>query len=148
LRPLNRANTETTAEKVTAIQRKYLTLSELKAALRAQMFTGEDKLDTIIKAGTASDLMSDMLTGQNSGVVLLTGLCNVQSIRTSVISDVAAVVLVRGKRPTPEMIDQARQHGLPLLCTPFTMFTSCGRLSARGLWGVEEKSLPRSGITP
>ncbi len=133
---------------MTAIPKQTLTLSEVKAALRAEMFTGEDKLDTVIKAGAASDLMSDMLTGQNSGVVLLTGLCNVQSIRTSVISDVAAVILVRGKRPTPEMIAQAREYGLPLLSTPFTMFTSCGRLFARGLWGVEEKSLPRSEIGP
>ncbi|MBW1779960.1 MAG: hypothetical protein JRL30_04405 [Deltaproteobacteria bacterium] len=93
-----------------------------------------------VTRGTASDLMSDMLTGKNSGVVLLTGLCNVQVIRTSVIADVSAVILVRGKRPTQEMIIQAREHGLPLLSTPFTMFTSCGRLFAKGLRGVEEKA--------
>ena len=97
-------------------------------------------LDKPVKAGTASDLMSDMLTGQNTGVVLLTGLCNVQVIRTSVISDVAGVILVRGKRPTQEMIDQAREHGLPLFSTPFTMFTSCGRLFSKGLRGIEEKA--------
>jgi predicted transcriptional regulator len=105
---------------------------------------GEDKLDTTAKAGAASDLMSDMLTGQNSGVILLTGLCNVQTIRSSVIGDVAAVILVRGKRPTQEMIQQAREHGLPLLSTPFTMFTSCGRLFARGLRGGELKASARA----
>jgi hypothetical protein len=100
-----------------------------------------------IKAGTGSDLMSDMLTGPTSGVLLLTGLNNIQVIRTSVIAGVAAVVLVRGKRPGPEMIAQAREHGLPLLSTGFTMFSACGRLFARGLRGVEKKA-DRASQTP
>ena len=119
---------------------KTLSLADIKDLLRAEVIVGEDNLDTHVKAGTASDLMSDMLTGQNNNdVVLLTGLCNVQVIRTSVIAGVAAVVLVRGKQPTPEMITQAREHRIPLFSTPFTMFTSCGRLCAKGLRGVEQK---------
>jgi len=114
-------------------------LSDIRELLHAEVIVGQDKLDTPVKAGTASDLMSDMLTGENSGVVLLTGLCNVQVIRTSVIADVAAVILVRGKRPTQEMIVQAREHGLPLFSTPFTMYTSCGRLFSKELRGVEQK---------
>jgi len=125
---------------VTLIERKQLNLSDIRELLHARVFAGEDKPDITVKAGTASDLMSDMLTGETSGAVLLTGLCNVQVIRTAVIADVSAVILVRGKRPTQEMIQQAREHGLPLFSTPFTMFTSCGRLSAKGLRGVEEKT--------
>ena len=121
------------------IKTKTLSLTDIKDLLRAKVIVGEDKLDIPVKAGTASDLMSDMLTGQNNDVVLLTGLCNVQVIRTSVIAGVLAVVLVRGKQPTPEIITQAREHGLPLLSTPFTMFTACGRLFSKGLRGVEKK---------
>jgi len=125
---------------VTANEIKTLTLADIQALLRAEMFCGEDKLGIPVRAGTASDLMSDMLTGKTTGAVLLTGLCNVQVIRTSIIAGVAAVMLVRGKRPTEEMVLQARKHGLPLLSTSFTMFTSCGRLSANGLRGIEEKA--------
>ena len=122
------------------IKTKTLSLTEIRDLLSAKVIVGEDKLDIPVRAGTASDLMSDMLTGQNNNnVVLLTGLCNVQVIRTSVIAGVAAVVLVRGKQPTEEIITQAREHGLPLLSTSFTMFTSCGRLFSKGLRGVEEK---------
>ena len=121
------------------IKTKTLSLTDIKDLLHAKVIVGEDKLDILVKAGTASDLMSDMLTGQNNNVVLLSGLCNVQVIRTSVIAGVAAVVLVRGKQPTPEITAQAREHGVPLLSTPFTMFTSCGRLFSKGLRGVEEK---------
>ena len=121
------------------METQNLKLKDIKHLLRAQIYVGEDKLDMPIKTGAASDLMSDMLTGRDSGAILLTGLCNVQVIRTSVIAGVLAVVLVRGKQPTEEIITQAREHGLPLLSTPFTMFSSCGRLFSKGLRGVEEK---------
>ena len=121
------------------IKTKTLSLADIKDLLRAQVYVGEDKLDMTVKTGAASDLMSDMLTGRDSDAVLLTGLCNVQVIRTSIIAGVVAVVLVRGKQPTQEIITQAREHGLPLFSTPFTMFTSCGRLFSKGLRGVEEK---------
>ncbi len=118
---------------------KARSLTDVKNILMAEVFVGEDKLATTVTAGTGSDLMSDMLRVPKTGVVLLSGLNTVQVVRTSVIAAVAAVVLVRGKRPTQDMIDQAAEHGLPLMSTPFTMFTACGRLFSRGLRGVEGK---------
>ncbi len=118
---------------------KAMSLTDVKNILKAEVFVGEDKLATTVTAGTGSDLMSDMLRVPKTGVVLLSGLNTVQVVRTSVIAAVAAVVLVRGKRPTQDMIDQAAEHGLPLMSTPFTMFTACGRLFGRGLRGVEGK---------
>ena len=115
-------------------------LIDIKDILRAEVLTGEDQLDMTIKAGTGSDLMSDMLTGQNTDTVLLTGLCNAQAIRTSVIAGVRAIVFVRNKRPAPEVIELADKHHVPLLSTPFTMFSSCGRLFAKGLRGVEGRA--------
>lgn len=120
---------------------KSMTLTDVKNILKAEVFVGEDRLATTVTAGTGSDLMSDMLRVPKTGVVLLSGLNTVQVVRTSVIAAVAAVVLVRGKRPNQDMIDQASEHGLPLMSTPFTMFTACGRLFSRGLRGVEGKKL-------
>jgi len=50
-----------------------------------------------------------------------------------------AVVLVRGKEPDQEMVSEARSHGLPVLSTPFTMFTACGRLFKQGLRGIDQR---------
>lgn len=116
-----------------------MTLSEVKEILKADLIVGEHKLEMILQAGAGSDLMSDLLRGPKDGVVVLSGLNTLQVIRTAVIAGVAAVVLVRGKRPESEMIAQARSHDLPLLSTPFTMFTACGRLFRQGLRGVERK---------
>lgn len=114
-------------------------LSEIKEILKAEVIAGEHKLEMMIQAGAGSDLMSDLLRGPKDGVVVLSGLNTLQVIRTAVIAGVAAVVLVRGKRPEPDMIDLARLHDLPLLSTPFTMFTACGRLFRQGVRGVEQK---------
>ena len=119
-------------------------LSDIKEILRAEVIVGNDRLDVPVKAGAGSDLMSDLLWGPTTDVVLLTGLNNLQVIRSSVISGVAAVVLVRGKQPKEDVIAQAREHGIPLLTTPFSMFTACGRLFHKGLRGIDMKA-PSSG---
>lgn len=114
-------------------------LSDIRDILRAEVYVGQDRMDMPVKAGIGSDLMSDIMWGPTSGALLLTGLNNIQSVRSSIISGVAAMVLVRGKKPAPEVLAQARAHRMPLLSTPFTMYSACGRLFARGLRGVEEK---------
>ena len=58
-------------------------------------------------------------------------------IRTSIISDVEAVVLVRGKQPAQEMIDLAKSEGIVLMSTPFSMFVACGRLYNNGMTGLD-----------
>jgi hypothetical protein len=126
---------------------KAMTLQDVKAILKADVFVGDDKLATTVTAGTGSDLMSDMLRVPKTGVVLLSGLNTVQVVRTSVVAAVAAVVLVRGKRPTQDMIAQSLEHGLPLMSTPFTMFSACGRLFSRGLRGVEMKKEESSTVS-
>ncbi|RJR23090.1 MAG: hypothetical protein C4582_05910 [Desulfobacteraceae bacterium] len=114
-------------------------LSEVKDILKATIETGGDKLDMEIRAGAGGDLMSDILRGPKEGVLLLSGLNNIQSIRTAIIAGASALVLVRDKTPDEEMKNQAREHGLPLFTTPFTMFTACGRLFNAGLRGVDKK---------
>ncbi len=115
-------------------------LAAVREVLKAKVLVGEDKLAMIIEAGAGGDLMSDLLRRPMNGVVVLSGLNNLQLIRTAVILGVAALVLVRGKEPDPEMLAEARLHELPVLSTPFTMFTACGRLFNQGLRGIDQKS--------
>lgn len=115
----------------------YMKLSEIVETLKAEVLIGQEHLERVVKIAAASDLMSDILHGPTEGAILLTGLNNIQAIRTAVIAGIAAVVIIRGKRPTSEMIAQAGEHDIPLLLTPFTLFSACGRLYSRGLSGVE-----------
>lgn len=111
-------------------------LAEVRDILEATVVSGQDKLDVEIKGGAASDLMSDLLRNPAEGALMLTGLNTVQVIHTAVIAGMAAIVIVRGKMPDPEMIAQAQEHGLPLFSTAFNMYSSCGRLFSRGLKSI------------
>jgi hypothetical protein len=67
---------------------------------------------------------------------MITGLTNIQSIRTADIAGVRAVVYCRGKRPDRKVVDFARQKRIPVLVTPMVMFDICDILYAKGLKGV------------
>ena len=51
--------------------------------------------------------MSDVLAFSKDAAILLTGLCNPQSVRTAEMMDVKCLLYVRDKRPTMEMIELA-----------------------------------------
>ncbi len=81
----------------------------------------------------ASDMMSDVLAFVTDQTVLLTGLINEQVIRTAAMLDMRCVILVRGKQPTPGMLQLAKQNGIAILTTGFNLYESCGRLWSNGL---------------
>jgi len=89
-----------------------------------------------IKFGGATDLMSDALAYMIPGSVLLTGLKNLQAVRTAEMAYVAAIIFVRGKVPDPEAVQLAEQLGIPLITTNFTMYESCGLLYKAGVPSV------------
>ena len=69
-------------------------------------------------------------------ILLISGLANVQLIRTAEMADVAAVLLARGKKASPEMIEMADRAGLIILETPFSLFRASGVLYANGMCPV------------
>jgi hypothetical protein len=90
-----------------------------------------------VSGGGGADLMSDVLASIQPNAVLLTGLCNPQVVRTAMMADVRAIILVRGKQPPIETIQLAEMEGIPLISSPFGMFELCGRLFAAGLPSLE-----------
>lgn len=97
-----------------------------------------DNLDRDVKGGCGADLMSDVLAFIQPDAVLLTGLCNPQVVRTAHMADVAAIVVVRGKKPPQETIDLATEENIPLISTPLGTFELCGRLFVAGLPSLEK----------
>ncbi len=112
-------------------------LSEIVQTLEATVLVGADRLDLEISRCGASDLMSDILAGASDGSLLLTGLTSLHTVRTASVAGIGAIVFVRGKRPPPEVLDLAAEHGLPLITSPFSMFVTCGRLHACRLTGLD-----------
>jgi len=111
-------------------------LSVVRDLLQCEVLTGETLLETDIDTAVASDAMSAVLSSPHPHALLLTGLTNVQSVRTAMIAYISAVVYVRGARPNETTIQLARQKKLALLSTPLSMFDCCGILYGRGIKGA------------
>lgn len=112
---------------------------ELKTVLRvleAELCSGDADLGIEVGHGCGADLMSDVLTYSHQGTLLLTGLTHPQVVRTAEMAGIAALVFVRAKRPPKETVELAREIGIPLLATRYTMFDACGRLFEAGLPGT------------
>ena len=89
-------------------------LAEIAAALCCKALTPIDGAGVAdIETVVASDGMSEILAFPSPGAVMLTGLTNIQSVRTAVVADVHAIVYVRGKQPTEPVLELARDKGIP-----------------------------------
>jgi len=115
-----------------------MNLGELVNIVDGKVLTDSFDENETILGGCGADLMSDVLASIEPGAVLLTGLCNPQVIRTALMADVAAVVLVRGKCPPESTIELANDEEIPLITSPFGMFELCGRLYKAGLSSLEK----------
>lgn len=115
-----------------------MTLREVKEILNADVYVGHDQLGMEVKTAFGADLMSDVLAFAKAGSLLLTGLTNPQIVRTSDVLDIAAIIIVRGKRPLPETIRLAEELKIPILGTKYILFETAGRLYEKGIVGCVE----------
>ena len=116
-----------------------MTLQDVRDILDAEVFVGHDQLGKEIRTAFGADLMSDVLAFAKTGSLLLTGLTNPQIVRTSNILDIAAIVIVRGKKPLPETTKLAEELKIPILSTRYILFETAGRLYQKGMVGCVEK---------
>lgn len=115
-------------------------LSEIKEILEGQVLWGENLLDIEVSNACGADLMSDILADTKTNAVLLTGLTHPQIIQTAGMSDFAAIVFVRGKLPSKEVVEMAKQQNMPLIMTKYPLYETCGILYQAGLKGETAKS--------
>lgn len=108
-------------------------LYEVMQLLDARVVCGSRELDREIEFAFASDLMSDVLTLKNNNLLLLTGLANLQTIRTSEMSDISNIIFVRNKKATQEMISLAGENNMVLIECGYSMFKTSGLLYKAGL---------------
>jgi predicted transcriptional regulator len=110
-----------------------MTIREIKDILDATILCGEEQQEYRIEVAFASDLMSDVLMLKNDHVLLITGLANVQTIRTAEMSDIACVIFARNKKVSEEMLALARENSLIVLECKYSVFKTCGLLYQAGV---------------
>ena len=115
-----------------------MTLQEIKEILSAQVIVAPRDFQVNIKMACGCDLMSDVLAFTKEESLLLTGLTNLQVVRTAEMANVIALVFVRGKEPDRETVALAMEKNIPILLTDLPMYEACGRLYRGGLPGCSE----------
>ena len=108
-------------------------LRQIADLLGAEVLCGEKLLDEEAQSACGSDMMSDVLAYVKDQAVLITGLVNPQVVRTAMMMDMRCIVFVRSKRPTPEMLDLAKEHHIAVLASDSRMYEACGKLYSNGL---------------
>ena len=111
-------------------------VKEIVKLIDGQIISGEDRMDESVVYAFSSDLMSDVLTIKVDNFILITGLANIQSIRTAEISDVQFILFVRGKKVTEEMISLAKDNGMAIIQTDYSLYKTSGILYGAGLMPV------------
>jgi predicted transcriptional regulator len=113
-----------------------LKLRQIRTILDADVLCGSDWEGREVLSACGADLMSDVLAFTKDRTLLITGLTNIQVVRTADVSDITAIVFVRGKRPGQEIVELAKNMDIPLLVAGASMYEACGLLYKNGLCGA------------
>ncbi|MEF9852624.1 MAG: DRTGG domain-containing protein [Hydrogenoanaerobacterium sp.] len=112
-----------------------MTIGDIKEILKADVLCEGDGLEREVHNACGSDMMSDVLAFVKDQSVLLTGLVNLQVVRTAEMMDILCIVFVRGKAPDEAIVRLANERGISVLTSPCRMFLACGLLYEKGLGG-------------
>ena len=101
--------------------------------LDANILCGHHRISEEISHAFSSDLMSDVLTLDAENILLVTGLANVQIIRTAEVADIHYLVIVRNKKISKDIIELAEGLNMVVIESPYSMFKASGILYSHGL---------------
>jgi len=110
-----------------------MTIQEILLRTGGEIRCGGHRSNDQVNRAFCSDLMSDVLTLGCNDILLITGLANVQAIRTAEMADISYILFVRGKQITDEMLKLANENNMVLAHCKSSMFKVAGELFGSGL---------------
>jgi hypothetical protein len=108
-------------------------LSDIVTLLQAEVLAPAENMSKEIGDVHASDLISRVLASSSRGALWVTGLLDPQVVNTAELFDLSGIVFVSNRRPSEEIVSEAKAEGIPILVTGYTMFEVCGLLYRHGL---------------
>lgn len=110
-------------------------IKDIAGLTGGKIVCGLNRLDNgqKVECAFSSDLMSDVLTVDKDKLLLITGLTNLQTIRTAEMSDINTILFVRNKKVSSEMVQLADELSMILIECPKSMYAASGILYKAGL---------------
>ena len=110
-----------------------MTLREIQKLLNAVVINNSTALDMDIQSACSADMMSTVMYYHTANSLLITGLAQPSVIRTAEMAGIKAIVFVLDKKPDENTIELAGLKDIPLLSTPYCMYTASGKLFEAGM---------------
>lgn len=108
-------------------------IEEIVHKIDGRILTPARDVRNDIQYAFSSDLMSDVLTRDYEDTVLITGLSNIQAVRTAEMSDIGVVIIARNKEVSDDMIRLAETSNIVLLKSAYSLFRISGLLYEAGI---------------
>jgi len=112
-------------------------LREIADQLSLSVQTADEKLDTDVTGGYASDLLSCVMARARKGNVWVTLQSHPNIVAVAVLVELAGVIITEGMSPDAATLSKAADEGIPVLTTLHTTFTVVERLAQLGIQGAE-----------
>ena len=110
---------------------KLIKLSSVIAPVKAEPLTNRAEAD--ITGCYISDLLSDVLSHANPGMLWITIHTHHNVISCALTKDIGAVLFVCGRKPDPGVVAEADAENIVLLSTKQTAYEAAGKLWEMGL---------------
>jgi hypothetical protein len=110
-----------------------MTIKDIAETIDGQIVCCGNRNTTQLEYAFASDLMSDVLTVEKENLVLITGLANMQVIRTSEMSEIGCVIFARDKKASRDIISVAEENEMVLIESPYSVYRISGELYKAGI---------------
>ncbi len=112
-----------------------MNVAEAAQCLEGTLMAGNSAADTEVRGGYVSDLLSDVMGNSREGDIWVTMQKHVNIVAVAQLNNLAAIVLVNGRKPEPDTIVRADEIGIPIVSTPLQAFDVVGILFGRNVHG-------------
>jgi hypothetical protein len=111
-------------------------LSEIVQTLALEVRSAAKHLDTDVRGGYASDLMSDVMANAEEGHLWVTLQTHVNIVAVAAMKELAGIILINGREPEQDTVEKAEQKDMPILVSKLPAFELIGRLYDLGIPGL------------
>jgi serine kinase of HPr protein (carbohydrate metabolism regulator) len=103
-------------------------VTELIEKLGLTVFTGSEGLNNEITGGYVSDLLSDVMGNGKEGNIWITLQNHMNVIAVASLKEMACIILVKNIVPVAEIIEKAKEEGIPILGSGENTFELSGKI--------------------
>jgi hypothetical protein len=113
-----------------------MTLQDLVGNMKLEVKSGKSRLDTEVRRGYVSDLMSDVIANTAKGDLWITLQVHINIVAVASMKELSGIILINGHEPEKATLEKAQSENIPLFVSDLPAFEVVGRLYQLGISGT------------